>query len=254
MIRTLIVDDEPLARRRVRALLDNDPDISVEGECGNGEQAIQMIISRRPDLVFLDVQMPAIDGFGVLKALDRKTIPAIIFVTAYDKYAVEAFSARALDFLLKPFNQERFDQALQRAKELIGDEAQRKIANQKLLQLIDQLGQGPSLDRLVIKVDGKHIFLRGSEVQWIDAEGDYARLHLQKRSYLIRETMHTLSTRLDSARFIRIHRSTIVNIDFIKEAHAGVGSDYIVKLVDGTDLAVSRNYRGAIQKFLDTAL
>ncbi len=255
MIRTVIVDDEPLARRKIRALLDKHRQISVEGECGNGADAIRMIRDKSPDLIFLDVQMPAVDGFGVIEALERDELPAIIFVTAFDKYAVDAFSARALDFLLKPFNRSRFEQALQRAKELISDRAQREQVNERLLELIANAKRdAPYLDRLVVKTNGKHVFLRAREVQWIEAEGDYARLHLFKRSYLIREKMHSLESKLDPARFVRIHRSTIVNVDSIKEAHPGIGGDYVLRLADETDLIVSRTHRNAIQKYLDAAL
>ena len=255
MIKTLIVDDEPLARKRIRALLETDKQISICGECSNGAEAVAAVSESSPDLLFLDVQMPELDGFGVLQAIEREAIPAIIFVTAYDRYAVDAFTARALDFLLKPFNRSRFEQALHRAKELVLNREAKDLATAKLLDLVAELGkQRESLDRLVVKTNGKHIFLKSAEVQWIEAEGDYARLHLGKRSYLVREKMHWLEAKLGSQRFVRIHRSTIVNLDSIKEAHSGIGGDYILRLNDDTDLTVSRTYRSAIQKYLDRAI
>jgi two-component system LytT family response regulator len=255
MIKAIIVDDEPLARKRIRNFLEEDEDISIERECSNGLEACSAVRELSPDLLFLDVQMPELDGFGVLQALDAETMPVIIFVTAFDRYAVEAFSARALDFLLKPFNRARFEQAVARAKQVIDNKTERTKAASGLLDLINEVTRQRAYpDRLVVKSGGKHIFLKASEVQWIEAERDYARLHLAKRSYLVREKFYSIEQKLDPKRFARIHRSTIVNVYSIEEAEPGVGGEYIVRLADGTNLVVSRKYKSAIQPFLDRAI
>jgi two-component system LytT family response regulator len=255
-VRTYIVDDEVLARDRIRSLLERDPDIEICGEANNGDDAVTGIRELKPDLLFLDVQMPGTDGFGVLRSLaESPTAPIIVFVTAYDRYAVEAFTACALDFLLKPFNRPRFEQAVNRAKAAVRSRDLQAEFRSRLLNLLSDVCTGSGFSsRIVVKVDGKHVFVPVTELRWIQAEGDYARLHLSKRSYLIRERMNTVESKLDPARFIRIHRSTIVNLDHILEAHTGVGGDYIVRLDDGTDLSVSRSYRASLQKYLDQAL
>jgi|SRR5581483_2911731 len=255
-LRTYIVDDEPLARDRIRALLERHADVEICGEANNGSDAVGEIRELRPDLVFLDVRMPGLDGFGVLRQIaNDPATPVIIFVTAYDRYAVEAFTACALDFLLKPFNRARFEQALSRAKAALRSRDMQAEFRARLVELLADVRNGSQFSsRIVVKADGKHVFVPVSELRWVQAEGDYARLHVRKGSYLIRERMNTVESRLDPSRFLRIHRSTIVNLDHILEAHPGVGGDYIVRLDDGTDLSVSRSYRVNIQKFLDQAL
>ncbi len=253
-IRAYIADDEMLARDRIRTLLEKHADIELAGEAGDGEQAIAGLRDLKPDLLFLDVQMPGRDGFAVLRALGDATLPVTIFVTAYDRYAVEAFTACALDFLLKPFNRARFEQALARAKTTLRDRELRADLRRRVTEVISEARGGRFSSRIVVKVDGKHVFLPVDELRWVQAEGDYARLHLAKRTYLIRERMNTLEAKLDPERFLRIHRSTIVNLEHIREAHPGVGGDYIVRLDDDTDLTVSRSYRASVQKFLDQAL
>jgi len=253
-IRVFIADDEMLARDRIRALLEKHSDIEICGEASAGDQAVVALRELKPDLLFLDVQMPGRDGFAVLRSLGD-ALPVTIFVTAYDRYAVEAFTASALDFLLKPFNRARFEQALARARTTLRDRDLRAELRGRMAELIAEARGGAHFSsRIVVKVDGKHVFLPVAELRWVQAEGDYARLHVARRTYLIRERMNTLAAKLDPERFLRIHRSTIVNLEHIREAHPGVGGDYIVRLDDDTDLTVSRSYRAGVQKFLDLAL
>ncbi len=223
-IRTLIVDDEPAARDGMRHLLRGDPDVVLAGECANGREAAAAIVEGVPDLVFLDVQMPELDGFGVLREVRNTHLPAVVFVTAYDQYALRAFEVHALDYLLKPFTDERFRESLERAKQQV------RLA-------------GRYLERLVIKSGGRVTLLRANEIEWIDAEGDYARIHVGKAWHLLRETMKNLEAQLDPARFVRIHRSTIVNLEQVKELQPFFRGEYVVVLHSGVTLKLSRGYR-----------
>ena len=276
MIRTLIVDDEPLARERLRLLLSAEPDIELVGECEHGTEAVEAIIGElgeetngaggrddgggdapAPDLVFLDVQMPELDGFGVVEAVGAERMPTVIFVTAYDEFALRAFDAHALDYLLKPFDDDRFHRALDRARQAVagrraaagvggrGAEADGiAAATPELVTLLKELRHGsPYLDRLVIKSVGRINFVRAEEIDWISADGNYARLHVGDRSHLLRETMNTLSAKLDPKRVVRIHRSTIVNLDRIVELRPGAQGEYTVVLRDNTRLTSSKGYR-----------
>jgi two-component system LytT family response regulator len=251
-ILTLIVDDEPAAREGMRHLLRGDPDIVLAGECANGREAAAAIVAGAPDLVFLDVQMPELDGFGVLREVPRPQLPAVIFVTAYDQYAIRAFEVHALDYLLKPFTDERFRESLDRAKQHLGearaDELSRRLAN-----LLDRYPPPPAapagpaagtyLERLVIKSGGRVTLLRVGEIEWIDADGDYVRIHVGKGWHLLRETMKNLEAQLDPARFVRIHRSTIVNLEKVKELQPFFRGEYVVVLHTGVTLKLSRGYR-----------
>jgi two-component system LytT family response regulator len=242
-IRTLIVDDEPLGRERIRALLAGDSEIEIAGECADGKRAIGAIEQMRPDLVFLDVQMPEVDGFGVVEAVAGETMPAIIFVTAYDRYAVQAFEVHALDYLLKSFDRERFQAALQRAKEEIR-RSRAGVINERLAGLLEDLqAKRKYLTRLVVKTAGRIVFLRVEEIDWVEAADNYVKVHAGRETYLIRETLQSLAGRLDPAKFLRIHRSTVVNLDRISELRPIFHGDYQVKLTDGTELTLSRNYR-----------
>jgi two-component system LytT family response regulator len=243
MIRTLIVDDEPLARDRIKRFLRDEADIQIIGECKNGLEAIDSITSEKPDLVFLDIQMPEKTGFEVIKSLGSKKLPTIIFVTAYDQYALQAFDVHALDYLLKPFNRERIKRAVSRAREHIDH---RKIGelDERLNSLIaDIRGEKKYLDRLVVKAVGRVFFLKSDEIDWIEAAGNYVKLHVGREAHMIRETMNGIEAKLDPEKFLRIHRSTVVNIDRIKELHPMFSGDYAVILRNGTELALSRNYR-----------
>jgi two-component system, LytTR family, response regulator len=249
-LRVIIVDDEPLARERIRMLLESTDDVDVIAECGNGREAVEEIEALSPDLVFLDVQMPELDGFGVVEAVGPAQMPKVIFVTAYDQFALRAFEAHALDYLLKPFDQDRFHKALQRARGSIHQQENGEL-DQRLLDLLGTLRpKSEYLERIVVRTGARIIFLRVDEVDWMDAEGNYIRLHVGKKSHLIRETMSGIESKLDPARFIRIHRSTIVNIDRIKEMESLFQGEFVVILQDGTKLTSSRGYRDRLRDLL----
>jgi two-component system LytT family response regulator len=258
-IKTIIADDEPLAREKIRNLLEEDPDIELIGECADGIETVTAIRNQQPDLVFLDVQMPELDGFGVLKALNDSNLPTLIFVTAYDQYALRAFEVHALDYLLKPFDRERFQKALQRAKEHIRKEKSGEV-NEKLLTLLEDLKSEKSnnherkyLDRLVIKAGGRVTFLKTEEIDWIEAAGNYIRLYIGKDSHLLRDTMNNIQTKLDPEKFLRIHRSTILKIDRIKELQPWYHGEYVVTLENGKQLTSSRSYRHKLSKLLQNS-
>jgi two-component system, LytTR family, response regulator len=252
-IRVCIADDEPLARERLRTLLQHEPDVHVVSECADGAEAIAEIERERPDLVFLDVQMPVVDGFGVLRALDSPLPPAVIFVTAYDKYALQAFDVHALDYLLKPFNGHRFRKALQRARLELMKEHPGSGVSERLLSLLEELKQERKpQERLILKTSGRVFFLKVDEIDWVEAEGNYVRLHVGATSHLLRETMKGMEAKLDSSRFIRIHRSTIVNTDRIKELQPLFHGEHAVILQDGTRLTASRGPDNKLKRFLDT--
>ncbi|HBE83555.1 MAG: response regulator transcription factor [Blastocatellia bacterium] len=247
-LRTLVIDDEPLARERVKRFLRDEPDVDVIGECGNGIDAIAAIRSEKPDLVFLDIQMPEKNGFEVIKALGPGALPTIIFVTAYDQYALQAFDVYALDYILKPFSRERIHRAVARARENI-EHKQIGQLDERLTSLIAGLkAERRYLDRLVVKSVGRVFFLRTDEIDWIEAAGNYVKLHVGRDSHMIRETMNGIEAKLDPDKFLRIHRSTVVNIDRIKELHPMFSGDYSVILRDNTELSLSRNYR---ERFLE---
>ena len=253
-IRALIVDDEPLARRRLRRMLAQHADVEIIGDAANGRDAISAIRERGPDLVFLDVQMPEMDGFAMLDALEAKEMPLVVFVTAYDQYALRAFEVYALDYLLKPFDRQRFNKALQRAKSRLQPEKSSEI-NQRTLALLEELkAQTSHMERFIIKSGGRAFFLKIEEIDWIEAEGKYVRLHVGKESYLLREAISSLEAQLDPKRFPRIHRSTIVNIDRIRELQPWFHNEYRVILRDGTQLMLSRSCRKKLGELLGSAL
>jgi two-component system LytT family response regulator len=253
-IRTLLVDDEPLARHRLRALLEADPEITIVGECGDGQQAVADFQELRPDLAFLDVQMPVLDGFGVLKALAGEPLPVVIFVTAYDRYAVKAFEVHALDYLLKPFDKDRFAAALRRAKDQVRQTAAQGL-EERLRQLLESVPQRPGApDRLVVKSGGRVYFVRIEDIDWIEAAGNYVRLHVGTEDHLLRQSLSALESKLDARRFVRIHRSTIVNVERIRELQPAFHGDYVIILHDGTELALSRSCRDNLEGSLGHAL
>jgi len=249
-IRALIVDDEPLARRRLRSLLRSEPDIDLAGECGDGRCAVAAILEKKPDLVFLDVQMPELDGFAVLDAVGAEMLPAIVFVTAYDEHALRAFEVFALDYLLKPFDRERFRKTLERVRVEIA--AQRSSSsNRELLDLISELrSSSRTQQRLMVRNAGRILFIGVNEIDWIEAEGNYVRLHVGKESHLMRETMNAIEQRLAMANFQRIHRSTIVNVERVRELQPWIRGDSVVILRDNTRLTLSRNYRERFENAL----
>jgi two-component system LytT family response regulator len=250
-IRTCIVDDEPLARERLRSLLAAEPDVELIGEYEDGAAAIPFIRQASPDLVFLDVQMPGTDGFAVLQALDSKTPRAVVFVTAYDQYALQAFDVHALDYLLKPFSASRFRRAMQWVRMELSKETPGPDVNERILSLIQNLRQPKRPERLVLKTSGRVSFVRVEDIDWIEAEGNYVRLHLGTASHLLRETMKGIEAKLDPDRFIRIHRSTIVNTDRIKELQPLFHGEYAVILRDGTRLTASRGPENKLRRLIE---
>ena len=247
-IRTLVVDDEPIARERVLSLLQNEPDVEVIGECGDGQQAIASIQQHAPDLVFLDVQMPGCDGFGVIDAVGVDKMPAVIFITAYDEYALRAFEVRALDYLLKPFGRDRFRETLKHARASL-ERRRAGDLGRRLLALVNDIKPEPArLERLVVKSGGRVFFLRTDEIDWIEAAGNYVRLHLGQEAHLFRETMNRMEARLDTRRFARIHRSRIVNTERIKELQPWFNGEHVIILRDGTRLTLSRGYKDRLQE------
>ena len=253
-LRVLIVDDEPLARGIIREMLQAHADIEIIGECSNGIEALTAIEERSPHLVFLDVQMPEMDGFGVLEAAGPVHLPAIIFVTAHDRYAVRAFEIHALDYLLKPFDEQRFNEALQRAKSQIAQQTEGHL-NQQVKDLLEHMrANSVYLERLMIKIGGRVVFVKTEQIDWVDAEGNYARLHVGKEEYVIRQTVGSLEGQLDPKTFLRIHRSTIVNIDRVQELRPYFQGEHYVILRDGTQLTLSRRYQKRLQELLGRPL
>ncbi|MEM8963686.1 MAG: LytTR family DNA-binding domain-containing protein [Acidobacteriota bacterium] len=253
-IRTLIVDDEPLARDKIRGFLDEETSVEIIGECRDGQEALVAIERDKPDLLFLDIQMPELDGFEVIDNLDpESTPPVVIFVTAYDQYAIKAFDVHAVDYLLKPYDRSRFRAALERAR---GELERRETEDlrsqlQGLLEDLKTQRGTEYPDRLVIKTSGRVVLVPVDEIEWVDAAGNYVRIHAGGDSYMMRETMSGLEKRLDPARFLRIHRSTIVALSVIKELQQQFHGDYLVILRNGQRLTLSRSYRDKVQELLE---
>jgi two-component system LytT family response regulator len=247
-IRTVIVDDEPLARERLHGLLQRHADIEVVAECGDGREAVKTIGKEKPDLVFLDIQMPELDGFGVLAELQGKHIPAVVFVTAYDRFALKAFEVHALDYLLKPFDRERFDKALTRARQQINKEQAQDLSAKISSLLADLKPEAQAADRLAIKTPGRVVFVKLDEIDWIEAADNYVNIHQGQTSHLLRETMASLEQRLPSSKFVRISRSAIVNIDRIKEMQPLFHGEYAVILRSGARLTLTRGYRESLAR------
>ena len=264
-IRAIIVDDEPTARRGVRLLLERDRAVDIVGEASTGAEAAALIRREKPDLAFLDVQMPGSDGFEALSEVGAAAAPAVVFVTAYDEHALRAFEVNAVDYLLKPYDDARFGAALQRAKEEVR-RRQTDSVNTRLTQLLDYLQQNAGTaaaaqareekagDRILLKSSGEIFFLKAEEIDWIEAEGDYMKFHVNGRAHLMRETMARLEARLDPKHFIRIHRSTIVNIDRLRKLSPSFAGEYAVILHDGTKLKLSRGYHERIAALLKQAI
>jgi two-component system LytT family response regulator len=253
-LRAIIVDDEMLARQIIREMLAGDSEIELVAECVNGREAIEAIQEHHPHLLFLDIQMPEVAGFEVLEALKGERLPIVIFVTAYDQYAVRAFEYHALDYLLKPFDRERFEMAVARAKAQTRREKNGEL-DKRILALLDALkAETKYVERLVIKTGGRVFFLETDEVNWIEAEGNYVRLHTDKKSHLLRETIGSLEAQLDPKKFLRVHRSNIVRIDSIRELQPWFHGEYHIILNNGTKLTLSRNYREQLQSVLGKSL
>jgi two-component system LytT family response regulator len=249
-IRTVVVDDEPIARERVLALLRSEEDVEVVCECSDGVQALSAIQHQSPDLVFLDVQMPGVDGFGVIEAIGPERMPTVVFVTAYDEYALRAFEVHALDYLLKPFGRTRFQETLKHARASLERRRAGDLGRRLLALVNDIKPEPPRLERLVVKSGGRVFFLRTEEIDWVEAAGNYVRLHLGSESHLFRETMSRMEARLDVRRFVRVHRSHIVNTERIKELQPWFNGESVVVLRNGTRLPLSRGYRDRLQEQL----
>lgn len=248
-LRTLIVDDEPLAREWARNGLQDEPDIDIVAECGDGFEAVKAVTELKPDLMLLDVQMPGLDGFGVLASLEAQDLPAVIFVTAFDRYALKAFEAHAVDYLMKPFSSERLHDAVERARTQIDRSSERdlKAALHALLEDIQRERVFP--EWLLIKKEDRSVFLRVADIDWIESSRNNVRLHVGKEIYVFHETTTGIESKLDPKKFFRIHRSTIVNIEKIKDMHPWFNGDYAVTLKDGTKLTLSSTYRERLKEF-----
>jgi two-component system LytT family response regulator len=253
-VRVLVADDEPLARERLRVLLSREDWLEVVAECPNGTEAIASIDKLQPDLVFLDVQMPGADGFEVIETIGASRMPIVVFVTAFDSYALRAFDVHALDYLLKPFDRDRFEQALGRARQQLERRTNGDL-ERRLLELVQDLKPATQrLERFVIKSGGRVFFVRAEEIDWIEAAGNYVKLHVGTDAHLFRETMNALESQLDTNIFFRIHRSHIVNIERIKELQPWFNGEYVVFLNDGTRLTLSRGYREKLQERIGRSL
>jgi two-component system LytT family response regulator len=250
-LRVLIVDDEPLARRGVSLRLRTFPDIEIVGECGDGKQAVESILELSPDLVFLDIQMPGMDGFDVLAALGARNLPAVIFLTAYEQHALRAFEVHALDYLLKPVDDERFALAVGRARKLLDTATKTQVADRILSMLEERPKQYAS--HFLVRTGTRIQVVLVEDTEWIAAAGDYTELHVRDRSHLLRESMNSLEKKLDPARFLRIHRSRIVQSRCIKELHSIDNGEYIVKLSDGSEHRSSRTYAKRLEHWLHAA-
>ena len=267
-INVLIIDDEKLARMRIRELIEGEDDITIIDECKNGAEAVESIRKFSPDLIFLDVQMPGMNGFQVLDKLDKENLPIIIFVTAYDQYALKAFDVHAIDYLLKPFDDERFYEALQRAKDQY-IQINNLAFKQRLVQLLSDMhddsttyeessaifgsrtnGDTPYLERLAVKTGGRIYFIKTSEISRIKAAGKYLELKVGDEEHMIRQAMNQLEAKLDPCHFLRIHRSTIINIDYIKELQHWYKTQYVVILQNGEKFISSNSYRKNLEKIV----
>lgn len=253
-ITALIVDDEPLARKFIRRMLKEDHDVEIVGECDDGRSAVAMIQKHNPQIVFLDVQMPAMDGFAVLEAIGFERLPEVIFTTAYEKYAIRAFELHALDYLLKPFDQIRFQDAMRHAKERLSQRQQEDGRLQISALLESVKTQSKYLERLIIKADGRISFLHAGDINWIEADDKYVHLHTSKASRMVRQTLSAMESQLDPKKFQRIHRSAIVNIERIKELEPTFNGEHVVLLEDGTKLTLSRTYRDKVFELLGKPL
>lgn len=249
MIRVLVADDQPTARERLVSLLAAEPGIQVAGEAASGPEAVERIRDSAPDLVFLDLQMPGMDGFEVIELVGPERMPPTVFVTAHDEYAVRAFEVQAIDYLLKPFGRHRFQSALARARRYLERERQGEMAG-RLAELLQSNGQRPGGERLLVKSGGRVQFVEVDSIDWVEAEGNYVRLYAGEQVHLMRETMNGLIDKIGPQKFFRIHRSRIVNVNRVKELRIAGGGDYQVVLLDGTKLGLSRLYRDALQEQL----
>ncbi len=253
-VRVVVADDEPLVRRGLRTFIDAQDGLTLVGEARNGAEAVDLIRAERPDLAFLDVQMPELDGFGVLEALEGEPMPVVVFVTAYDEYAIRAFDVHAVDYLLKPFDEERFRVALARARSRLGERRAESL-DQRLEAVLSELRTREQYaDRLLVKNDGRVTVLQVEEVDWIEAADNYARVHTARGRFLVREPIKTLERKLNPRQFARVHRSAIVNLARVRELQPMFGGEYVIILSTGAKLTLSRGYRDAFRDRLGSEL
>jgi len=248
-LRVLIVDDEPLARERLRGWLRDEPSVEIAGECGSGPEAIAVLRHTPLDLVFLDVEMPGCDGFQVLSELPAQDRPAVIFVTAHERFALDAFEVQAIDYLLKPFDRERFQTALRRAEEQLKARRAGKLEDRLEDLLADASGPGRKPERLTVKADGRLVFLKPDDIVWVEAADNYIILHLVSGQLMLRDTLTAIEERLGTTTFARVSRSALVNLDQIKELQPTFHGDYVVILRNGTKVPLSRSLRGQFGRF-----
>jgi two-component system LytT family response regulator len=245
------VDDEPLAREKVSLFAHDEPDLEIAAVCSNGAEALSSYSDLRPDLLFLDIQMPEMSGFDLLGRIGANGFPGVIFITAYDEYALRAFEYHAIDYLLKPFDRERFHTAFLHARGIIGSSEAQEARTLQVTQLLASLSKvSNSVERFVVKENGRILFLKTQDIDWMEAAGNYIKLHLGAESHMIRESMANLERQLDPSVFVRIHRSTMINIDRIKELRPWFNGDYKVILHNNRELTMSRGYRTNLTKLL----
>jgi two-component system, LytTR family, response regulator len=249
-LRAVVADDESLARKKLRLLLGAECGVKVVAECEDGKQTIAAVLNHKPDVLLLDIQMPDYDGFQVLSRIPPDQVPIVIFTTAYDQYAIRAFEAHALDYLLKPFDQDRLHRALERARTELLKSHDRNL-QARILRWLGDVRPTTQQERLVIRTGGRVVFLDVNEVDWIEAAANYVKLHVGKESYLLREGIGRISERLNPERFVRIHRSLIANVSRIKELQPCESGEYIAVLKDGKELSCSRGYRLQLQRLID---
>ena len=248
--RVLVVDDEALARERACQLLRADPDLEIIGQCADGQTAVETILRDAPDLVLLDVQMPELDGFAVVEAIGADKMPPVIFITAHEKFALKAFDVHAIDYLLKPYDRERFQTALARAKDQLA-RARSGDLQTRMTALLGELKTQPkTANRLVVKTDGRVLLLKAEDVDWIEAADNYIVLHVGAENHMLRETMTSIEGRLPAGKFVRVNRSTIVNTDRIKELQPLFHGEYVIILRNGAKLTLSRGYREKLDQLL----
>ena len=250
MIRALIVDDEPLPRERIRTLLARRRDVKVIGDCRDGQAAVNTILAERPDLVFLDIQMPELDGFEVIKAISHEYLPAIVFVTAFDEHAIRAFDVNAIDYLLKPINAERFEKALLRAIDRLAQSNARE-PDRQLVDFVERLrAEHQYTARFVVRSGAKFSFVQASDVDWIDVADNYVRLHVSGREHFVRDTLKSVESRLNPELFIRVHRSIIINVDRVESVEPYSHGEYVVTMKNGARLITSRSYSERLRTLL----
>jgi two-component system LytT family response regulator len=249
-IRTIIADDEPLGRRKLRLLLSAEPGIRVVAECENGDQTVAALRECRPDLILLDIQMPGADGFQILESVPAEEMPMVIFTTAFDQYAIRAFESHVLDYLLKPFDQERLHAAMERARIQMVHRHDRELAA-RMLDILSHARAGHRIERrFAIRSRGRVVFLDVDEIDWVEAAANYVKLNSGKQSYLLRETIGRVSERLHPDQFVRIHRSTLVNVQKIRELQPCNSGEYMVILRNGKELSCSRSYKSGLHKLI----